>query len=108
MTSLDKFIRFYQDKLDMFVESYHSIMTYLDMFWELTCTFRITLPSDLGINSFESCLGQNRLTVWNLKFHSKYTTHKPSEQVTITVKVIVEKSRGEGSLMEQDTIENAS
>ena len=44
----------------MFVESYQIvsyIMTCLDMFWELTCSFRsILLQSNLELNSFESCL----------------------------------------------------
>ena len=44
----------------MFVESYQIvsyIMTCLDMFLELTCSFRsILLQSNLELNSFESCL----------------------------------------------------
>ena len=35
-------------------------------------------------------------------------SHTATAYPTFTCKVIIEKSRGEGSLMEQDTIENVS
>ena len=37
-----------------------------------------------------------------------YVPKGPIEGGRVTTKVIIEKSRGEGSLMEQDTIENVS